>query len=231
LHPPSLRRREAGKFNKRTIRRKVAGKFAIRYAAGFPLMPLGRFVSTPEPTMTRDVPRTLDLRPSANIFQASLILVVSPIGAIVGFQMVANGRWIAAAGGGIVGMIVATFISGFVLMFRPQSIPQIDALASINKYRRIRRWYTTCAVFFVCWVVVAVGWLFCALPLAAWSIATWSVPMLACYVLLQYHRHVLDLWRCPNCGELFGRYGAFTRLPHHCPTCVFTVDRDSTVAE
>ena len=76
------------------------------------------------------------LRPSANRFQASVILAVSIIGALVGYLTVANARWIAAACGVIFGMIIATFVSGCILMFRPQEIPTITKSASANRYRK-----------------------------------------------------------------------------------------------
>jgi hypothetical protein len=187
-------------------------------------------MSATRPELARDVPRTIDLRPSANVFQASLILVVSVIGALIGFQMVADGRWIAAACGGVVGMIVATFVSGFILMFLPQTIPRIEIQTSINKYRNLRRRLTLLAWCYVIWAAIAVGWLALSLPMNAWPISVWSFLMFVCYVLLRYSARVLDLWRCPKCDQLFGRRGAFARYPHCCRNCGFTVDRDGDIA-
>ncbi|MBP88623.1 MAG: hypothetical protein CMJ64_18235 [Planctomycetaceae bacterium] len=101
-----------------------------------------------------------------------MIVAVSLVGAIVGYQLVVNGRWIAAAGGGVLGMIVATFVSGFILMFLPQTIATIEIQSSINKYRNLRRRLTILATFYLIWAAVAVGWLALSLPVTGWLIAS-----------------------------------------------------------
>ncbi len=192
----------------------------------------------PKPKLSRDVPRTVDLRPGANLFQALLILVFSVVGAIVGFQAFhslkgppgfeAMGKWIAAAGGGVLGMLVGTLVSGFILMFLPQTIATIDHDASINKYRRHCRRLNTMVSFCIIGVAVLLVWL-SPLPLPApdWLFLPWLVPMLVCYTLAQYHCRVLDLWLCPNCDHCFGRPGPYTRFPHHCDNCRYAIESDS----
>ncbi|QDU90757.1 hypothetical protein Pla175_41690 [Pirellulimonas nuda] len=173
--------------------------------------------------LARDVPPTIDLRPSANAFQASLVLIASLIGALIGFQIVANGRWIAAACGGIVGIIAATFVSGFLLMFLPQAIPHIEIQASIHRYQNLRRRLTVLAWCYVVWGAIAIGWLAIELPTNDWLIAIWLLLMLICYAVLGHTARLLDLWRCPACDQMFGRRASFERYPHCCRNCGFTV--------
>ena len=190
-----------------------------------------KLMSAHKPKLARDIPRRIDLRLSANLFQASLILVASLVGALVGYLAVVDERWIGAAGGGVLGMIVATFISGFVLMFFPQKIVTIELHAYIKKYRRIRRRLTILVSFYVVWAAVLLLALpFLAFPVTDTVIALLSLPMCVCYALQMYHVLVLDLWRCPSCNHLFRRRGPFARYPHYCDNCGYKVDRDGDVA-
>jgi len=74
---------------------------------------------TTKSTLPHDIPRTIDLRLAPNLVQASGIVLLSFVGAFVGYHAVNVGQWIAAAAGGVAGMVVATLISGVTLMFMP----------------------------------------------------------------------------------------------------------------
>lgn len=173
-------------------------------------------------TVVKDLPKTVDLRLSANLFQATSILLTSMIGASIGYRLVDEYRLLAASCGAVAGMIVATFFTGLVLMFLPADLPDIEKSAAIGKYRTLCRRFSMLGWFFVLWAGLAM----LSLPFIrnGWIIGIWGGTMLACYSLLLYHSHALDLWQCPRCGDRFGRRSVFKRLPHDCRHCQFTID-------
>ena len=179
-----------------------------------------------------DVPRAIDLRSTPTCFQASAILLLSFAGAFVGYHAVNIGQWIAAAAGGVVGMLVATFASGFVLMFMPpQTAPTIAMDAWMAKFRTWRRRLTFTTSLCVCWIGIAFAWHYLKLPTSTSLIALWSILMFVLFVVPHYYVLVLRQCRCPRCDELFGYRGAFARYPYCCRNCKFTVTRDCEIAK
>jgi hypothetical protein len=182
--------------------------------------------------LPHDIPRTIDLRSTPNAFQASAILFLSFVGAIVGYHAVHIGKWIAAAGGGVVGMVIATFVGGFILMFMPpQAVPTITMDEWLAKFRTWRRRLTFTASLCVCWIGLALAWHYLTLPNNTTLVVSWSVLMFVLYVVPHYYVHVLRQCRCPMCDQLFGYRGAFARYPHCCQHCRFTVNRDCEIAK
>jgi hypothetical protein len=189
-------------------------------------------MSAAKSKLPHDVPRTIDLRATTNVFQASAIVLLSILGAIVGYHAVGVGQWFAAAGGGIVGMVVATFISGLVLMFTPpQAVPTITMDAWIAKYRTWRRRFTFATVLCICWIGIAFAWHYLRFPTSSLLIAFWSVLMFVFYAVPHSYVHGLRQCRCPSCDEVFGFRGAFARYPHCCRNCNFTVALTCEIAK
>jgi hypothetical protein len=182
--------------------------------------------------LPHDIPRTLDLRSAPNLFQASAIGLLSCVGAIVGYRAVDVGQWIAAAVGAIVGLIVATFISGLILMFMAsQAVPTITIDQWMAKFHAWRRRLRLTTSVCLCWIGIGFAWYYLKLPTSTWLIASWSVLMVVFYVVPHYYVRCLRLCRCPNCDELFGYRGAFARYPHRCRSCDFTITRQGKITK
>ena len=61
----------------------------------------------------------LQLHFARNLIQFAAVFVFAAVGSVIGWFLTDDRPDLAALAGGAVGMIVATFISGFVLMFFP----------------------------------------------------------------------------------------------------------------
>ena len=172
----------------------------------------------------RGIPRTLDLRPSANLFQLCWILTLSAIGVIVGLLLVREAPvWIGAAVGALFGMVIGALVSGFVLMLRPPEPPLISANESIGKYRSIQRQGRLLILFTFAWC--SVGFAFCVA--FGWQfIWVWVLIKFVCCLLNGYNSHQLAIWPCPDCGEPFGQLGVFEGYPHRCRSCGYTIEAD-----
>ena len=189
-------------------------------------------MSATKSQLSHDVLRTIDLRSTLNLIQAWAILLLSFVGAVVGYHTVNVGQWIAAVGGGVVGMVVATFVSGFILMFAPpQTVPTMTMDAWIAKFRTWRRRLTFTTSLCVGWIGIAAAWHCLELPTSTLLNSFWSVFMLLVYVVPHYYVHVLRQCCCPRCDELFRYRGAFARYPHCCRYCNFTVTRDCEIVK
>jgi len=93
--------------------------------------------SEDEPRTVPDVPGSCDLSRRSNLFQASMALTGSAVGGLVGFGLTDDRPELAALAGGAVGLILATFISGLVLMCLPRRRISLDAAR--NKLQRMKR--------------------------------------------------------------------------------------------
>jgi hypothetical protein len=87
--------------------------------------------------LVQDRPEGLDLGLRANLFQAVAILACSGVGACIGYQLTDDAPWLAASAGGLLGMVLGAFASGFVLMFRPRR--RITLAAATIKCEQLRR--------------------------------------------------------------------------------------------
>jgi len=176
--------------------------------------------------LVHDVPKTLDLRLSANLFQAFAIFVISSVGGIIGYRVVSEGKWYAAATGVVFGVIVATCITGFIVMLLPQPIPMITPQASVQKY--IRFWYrfNLLGVSYLLGGTLTVAWTSFQLSTPGWLSLGWFVLFFSCCGALLYHSRVLDQWRCPKCEKPFGRQRLFRRFPHRCRHCEFAISNE-----
>jgi len=87
--------------------------------------------------LLQDSPEGLDLGLRVNLFQAVAILACSGVGACLGYQLTDDASWLAALAGGVIGMVLGAFASGFVLMFRPRR--WITLAAATIKCEQLRR--------------------------------------------------------------------------------------------
>ena len=151
------------------------------------------------------------------------IIVLAALGGAIGYNVVVEGRWYAVALGAIIGMVIATFVIGLLVMLRPQPVRLITLRNTVKKYKRLRMCFRSLGVSYVLCFVSFIRWIYfhpirdderVVFILAAWF---------CCYCGLHYFRRVLDLWHCPKCTKLFGWKGVFTALPHVCEHCDFTV--------
>lgn len=101
--------------------------------------------SEDDPNTVPDVPGSCDLGRKANLFQASIALMGSVVGAVVGFGVTNDRPGLAALAGGVVGLILAVFVAGFVLMCLPRRRISLEA-ARIKLQSMKRRVNVTRAV-------------------------------------------------------------------------------------
>ena len=101
-------------------------------------MPVMQTLSPNELTVTvPDVQEGLDLNRRRNTLQATAAIVCALIGGSLGPSLVTEGRFLAAICGAFIGLVIGTFIAGFVLMLWPPE--EIPIHAALIKYGRIRR--------------------------------------------------------------------------------------------
>ena len=126
-----------------------------------------------------DVQEGLDLNLRRNAIQATTSASCSLIGGCLGPSLVTEGRIIAALFGAFVGLVIGTFVSGFILMMRrPGEISIQEARA---KHEKIRRKQMSAILVLVLLVLVGpfvvsvfghddqpIAWLICF----AWIMAT-----------------------------------------------------------
>jgi hypothetical protein len=171
----------------------------------------------------------LQLHANRNLFQLTALIVVASIGAVIGWSMTDDRPDLAALVGGILGMIVGTFLSGFVLMLIPPPAVSVTLTDFARKYRAMKRR----------WVVSSVGYAAGLLGLpfmiscfrydgsdVAWCIGlAWIV---ATFGLCAYRRmlgyRIREL-RCPACSERFGRIGSPCS---HCGLMPFDVGNETS---
>ncbi len=101
--------------------------------------------SEDDPNTVPDVPGSCDLGRKSNLFQASIALMGSVVGAVVGFGLTNDRPGLAALVGGTVGFVLAVFVAGFVLMCLPRRRISLEA-ARIKLQSMKRRVNATRAV-------------------------------------------------------------------------------------
>ncbi len=101
--------------------------------------------SEDDPNTVPDVPGSCDLGRKSNLFQASIALMGSVVGAVVGFGLTNDRPGLAALVGGTVGFVLAVFVAGFVLMCLPRRRISLEA-ARIKLQSMTRRVNATRAV-------------------------------------------------------------------------------------
>jgi len=193
-------------------------------------LPGSDHIDSKKPDLVRDIPRTVDCRLTANIFQGFSILVLSIVGALIGYRAVEEWQWVAAAAGAVIGIIAATLTTGFILMFFPQRVPLTGVEDAIAKYRRIWRRYNVLVCFYFLWGVMWIAWIYFAPEDIIWDVVP-AILWLVCFGVLIYHISLLDLWLCPSCGQNFARQHRFRRLfqrfPHECRKCKFKIEKEA----
>jgi len=163
-----------------------------------------------------------------SLAQLAAIIVFSAAGAVIGSFMTNNRPDLAALAGGILGMIVGTFVSGFVLMLLPTPIKTMTLRQIRSKYRQLR------SRLIIATIVLALFML--TLPLiisqfgddestfACAMCVLWfgATPVLFVYTKMLAYR--LRKWRCPACGEPFGKQWT------SCSNCGLSINPDRETA-
>lgn len=151
----------------------------------------------------------LQLHRGRNLFQLAALLILAAIGAIVGWFLSEDRPDLAALVGGVLGMIVGTFLSGFLLMFLPPAATTMTLAKFQRKYRGTKRRLIISSIAFAVFLLT--------LPIIisrfghddsdlAWCMClTWiaSTAGLCFYTKILASR-VREL-KCPACGRLLGR--------------------------
>jgi hypothetical protein len=157
-----------------------------------------------------------------NLFQAGAVLLFAAVGAIVGYFATNDRPDMAALFGGVLGMTVGTFLSGFVLMLRPPP-PAMLTLAEIQQeYRRSKRRLTIAAIALAAFLLT--------MPLVIWRFADadsdlsvpvcvfWIVATCGLCVYVRGLSHECRTWTCPNCGK------PLEDEPSRCVHCGLSID-------
>lgn len=151
----------------------------------------------------------LRLHGGRNLFQAVALLAFAAVGAITGYSLTDDRPDLAALVGGVLGAILGTFLSGFVLMFVSPPASMFTLSEIRRKYRRAKHRLIVFAVAFVLFVLTMpliisrfghddsnFAWLICLF----WICITCGLCL---YTKMLAYR--LREWKCPNCGERFGK--------------------------
>ena len=151
----------------------------------------------------------IQLHSRRNLVQLAAVLVFIAIGAIIGYFLTDDRPALTAMAGGITGMIVGTFASGFVLMLLPEPTVRITLGEIRNKHIHLKRRLMVAAIAFIsCMLLLPLvisrfdhddstfAWVICLL----WICATTGLSV---YTKMLVHR--LREWKCPACGQPFGR--------------------------
>ena len=163
----------------------------------------------------------VQLHPRRNLFQLASLLVFAAIGATIGWFLTDNRPDLAALVGGVLGMIVGTFLSGFVLMLMPAPTITITPQAFGRKRLALKRRLKIATIAFAVCVLSS--------PLIISKFGhedsdfSWGICLFwGCLTagLCAYTKGLalsLRECKCPACGKPFGRLGSA------CGNCGFQI--------
>lgn len=159
----------------------------------------------------------LQLHRSRNLFQLVSLLSVAAIGATIGWFLTDDRPDIAALVGGVLGMILGTFLSGFILMLMPAPTIKITAHEFGRKHRAWKRHLMVTSIAFAVFLfglpfIISrfghddsdLAWVVCLM----WMALTVGL----CTYTKGLALRIRDC-KCPACGATFGRIGS------HCSQC------------
>lgn len=160
---------------------------------------------------------TLSLR--HNLVQGLAVIAFMGVGALIGFLTVKQRPDIAALIGAFLGMVVGTFLSGFLIMLLPPPKIRVTRRQIQRKYAQARKrlWITVTVALLL---TISLPWIIgkfghqqsnvAGLVFLGWPLATVAAWLYARGIALR-----LREWPCPRCGEPLGK------LRKSCPQCDF----------
>jgi len=154
----------------------------------------------------------LQLHAKRNLFQLTALVVVASVGAVIGWSMTDNRPDLAALVGGVVGMVVGTFLSGFVLLL----VPPPSVSVTLSEFgRRCRAMKRRLVVSGVAFAVCILGLPFVISrfghddsDLALCICLTWIVATVGLCPYTKMVAHRIRELKCPACGERFVQIGS-----------------------
>lgn len=167
----------------------------------------------------------LQLHAKRNLFQLTALVFVASVGALIGWSMTDNRQDLAALVGGLLGMVVGTLLSGFILLLVPPPFVSVTLSEFGRRCRAIKRHLIVSGVVFVTCIL--------GLPFVisrfghddsdlAWCIClTWIVATVGLCAYTKTLAHRIRELKCLACGERFGRIGS------PCSHCGLSPFRDS----
>ncbi len=144
---------------------------------------------------------TLTTSPRRNLVQALAVLVFIAVGAVIGSLLVDDRPDLAALVGAVIGMVLGTFGSGFILMLLPPPRINLTQLQIQRKYAACRRrlWISrVVATLMLIGVPIVIGKFGHDPSDFAWLICLgWPAVTVGICVYAKGLAQRLKAWRCP----------------------------------